>query len=155
MANSQSFFDYLGPDILTDLLQYLFFFCESVFTFNKISLNTKRYLDVADVIAFSQVCKNFHFFTTGNRAVWKGLFWRRYGKVYSSYPERSHSGLGGSDRAWEKVNVEGGPLVSCDSFDDWRDSLMGKMAEERGWRVGQLSFKELRGHNGDILNFLF
>jgi hypothetical protein len=115
-------------------------------------LNTDRYLDVVDVIEFSQVCKNFHFFTTGNRGVWKGLFWRRYGRVYSSYPERTHSGTGGSDRAWEKS--EGGPLVSCDSFDDWRETLMGKMAEERSWRIGRLGCKELLGHDKDILLLL-
>ena len=110
------------------------------------------------MIAFSQVCKNFHFFTTGHRGIWKGLFWKRYGRVYSSHPfsssSSSHPGSCGGERALEKQAIfEGGPLVSSDSFDDWRETLMGKMSEERGWRVGTLSFKELRGHDGDILLF--
>lgn len=127
MACSHSFFDFLGPDILTDILQHL---------------------NVIDVINFSQVCKSFHFFTTGNRAVWKDLFWKRYGRVYGSCL-LCHGGLGNSG---ERMIDRGdhGSLSSCDSFDDWRESLVGKMREERGWRIGRLDFKQLRGHKDTI-----
>lgn len=114
-----------------------------------LSLTFIRHLHVADVINFSQVCKSFHFFTTGNRAVWKDLFWKRYGHVYGSCL-LCHGGLGGNgERTADRADNMS--LSSCDSFDDWRDSLMGKMREERCWRVGRLDSKELRGHDKRIL----
>ena len=64
-------FDDLGPDILTDILQYPPHSYLHINPTNNFFYFQNRYLGVADVIAFSQVCKNFHFFTTGNRGIWK------------------------------------------------------------------------------------
>lgn len=131
MASSHSVFDYLGPDILSEILQYL---------------------GVRDAIAFSQVCKNFHFFTTGNRAIWKVLFKKRYGGVYGScmscHGARASRGGGGGEKAVEKSDHSS--LATCDSFDDWREALIAKIREEKEWRVGALDSKLLRGHEGTI-----
>lgn len=136
MACSHSYFDFLGPDILTDIV-----LC----------------LGIVDVLAFSQVCKCFHFFTTGNRAIWKSLFWRRYGDVYTFSDSKHwilHHGGGGSHHELGNTltnnTLSNNTLTNVDSFDDWREHLVGKMSEERGWRLGRMECKEMQGHVGNV-----
>lgn len=149
MACSRSYFDFLGPDILTQIIQYPFITSEYAST-----LTFRIYWRIPEVLSFSRVCKCFHFFITGNRAIWKTLFWQRYGDVYSSADVKnwiSHTGGGGTGGHHEILTNS---LANVDSFDDWREHLIGKMSEERGWRVGKKEAKEMPGHAGSIYIFI-